>query len=396
MSPPKHEYYETLGVERKASADDIRKAYRKLARKYHPDLNPGDKASEDRFKNVQEAYDILSDPKKRQVYDQFGFYSENGFAGPPPGSERQRRGQAPNMDFSGFDFSEAFGDAPGGAQGGGSRRTTESGGFRDIFSQFFTRGGQTEAEVQPEKGNDLEYVLDIDFWQAIRGAQVRLNITRYEVCSTCHGTGTADTGDVTCPQCKGSGQVSQMAGAMRFNLTCPKCGGSGKLHNACPTCGGDGRVARTEVVEVRIPPGARNGSRLRVPGKGNAGTMGGAVGDLYITTKVGEHPYFRRDGDDIEIEAPIAVWEASLGAKIEVPTIDGRTLLKIPQGTKNGQKFRLREKGVPNSRTGQRGDQFVQVSIQAPDPRDERTRELLKEMAKMHPEDLRLGIWPEV
>jgi molecular chaperone DnaJ len=397
MSPPKHEYYETLGVERKASADDIRKAYRKLARKYHPDLNPGDKAAEDRFKNVQEAYDILSDPKKRQVYDQFGFYSENGFAGPPPGAGGQRRGKAPNMDFSGFDFSDAFSDAPGGAQGGAGRRPTESGGFRDIFSQFFNRGGQTEPqEQQPEKGNDLEYVLDIDFWQAIRGAQVRLNITRYEVCSTCHGTGAADSGDVTCPQCKGSGQVSQMAGAMRFNLTCPKCGGSGKLHNACPTCGGDGRVARTEVVEVRIPPGARNGSRLRVPGKGNAGTMGGAAGDLYITTKVGEHPYFRRDGDDIEIEAPIAVWEASLGAKIEVPTIDGRTLLKIPQGTKNGQKFRLREKGVPNSRTGQRGDQFVQVSIQAPDPRDERTRELLKDMAKLHPEDLRVGIWPEV
>lgn len=396
MSPPKHEYYETLGVERKASVDDIRKAYRKLARKYHPDLNPGDKAAEDRFKNVQEAYDILSDPKKRQVYDQFGFYSENGFAGPPPGAGGQRRSQSPNMDFSGFDFSDAFADAPGGSQAGGGRRPTEQGGFRDIFSQFFNRGGQAEPQVQPEKGNDLEYVLDIDFWQAIRGAQVRLNITRYEVCSTCHGTGTADSGDVTCPQCKGSGQVSQMAGAMRFNLTCPKCGGSGKLHNACPTCGGDGRVARTEVVEVRIPPGARNGSRLRVPGKGNAGTMGGAAGDLYITTKVGDHAYFRRDGDDIEIEVPIAVWEASLGSKIEVPTIDGRTILKIPQGTKNGQKFRLREKGVPNSRTGQRGDQFVQVSIQAPDPRDERTRELLKEMAKLQPEDLRAGIWPEV
>jgi molecular chaperone DnaJ len=297
------------------------------------------------------------------------------------------------MDFSGFDFSEAFGDAGAGA--GAGRRGGEAGGFRDIFSQFFGRGGQTQQQPQPEKGNDLEYVLDIDFWQAIRGAQIRLNITRYDVCPTCNGTGTSGTGEVTCPQCKGSGQVTQMAGAMRFNLTCPKCGGSGKLHNACPTCGGDGRIAHTEVVEVRIPPGARNGSRLRVPGKGNAGTMGGAPGDLYITTKVGEHPYFKRDGDDIEIEAPIAVWEASLGSKIEVPTIDGRTLLKIPQGTKNGQKFRLREKGVPNSRTGQRGDQFVRVSIQAPDPRDERTRELLKEMAKLHSEDPRAGVWPE-
>ncbi len=380
MSPPKHDYYETLGVERKAAADDIRKAYRKLARKFHPDLNPGDKSAEERFKNVQEAYDVLSDPKKRQVYDQYGFYSENGFTGAPPGGGGQRRGPQ-NMDFSGFDFS-------------GGARTGEGGGFRDIFSQFFTGRGQAPQQ-EPEKGEDLEYVLDIDFWQAIRGAQVRLNVTRYEICPTCNGTGSAGTGEVTCPQCKGTGQVTQMAGAMRFNLTCPKCGGSGKLHNACPTCGGDGRVARTEAVEVRIPPGARNGSRLRVAGKGNAGTMGAPAGDLYITTKVGEHPYFHREGDDIEITAPLAVWEASLGAKIEVPTIDGRTILKIPQGTKNGQKFRLREKGVPNSRTGQRGDQFVEVSIQAPDPRDEKTRELLKKMAEVAPEDPRAGIWSE-
>jgi molecular chaperone DnaJ len=388
--PPKHEYYETLGVERKASPEDIRKAYRKLARKYHPDLNPGDKAAEERFKNVQEAYDVLSDPKKRQVYDQFGFYSDNGFAGPPPGAGGQRRGPMPNMDFSGFDFSEGFGDAAAGGRRG------DAGGFRDIFSQFFGRGHEAP-QPQPEKGADLEYVLDIDFWQAIRGAQVRLNITRYDVCPTCHGSGTAGTGEVTCPQCKGTGQVTQMAGAMRFNLTCPRCGGSGKLQNACPTCGGDGRVAQTESVEVRIPPGARNGSRLRVPSKGNAGTMGGAPGDLYITTKVGEHPYFKREGDNIHIQAPVTVWEASLGSKIEVPTIDGRTLLKIPQGTKNGQKFRLREKGVPDSRTGQRGDQIVEVSIQAPDPRDERTRELLKKMAELHTgEDPRAGIWPEV
>jgi molecular chaperone DnaJ len=390
MAAPKHEYYETLGVERKAAADDIRKAYRKLARKYHPDLNPGDKSAEERFKNVQEAYDVLSDPKKRQMYDQFGFYSENGFSGPPPGAGGQRRGPTPNMDFSGFDFSDAFESA---AESGAGRQS--GGGFRDIFSQFFGGRGQ-QAQAQPEKGSDLEYVLDIDFWQAIKGAQVRLNVTRYEVCGTCHGSGATGAGEVTCPQCKGSGQVTQMAGAMRFNLTCPKCNGTGKLQNACPTCGGDGRAAHNESVEVRIPPGARNGSRLRVPGKGNAGTMAASPGDLYITTKVGEHPYFRREGDDIEIQAPIAVWEATLGAKIEVPTIDGRTLLKIPQGTKNGQKFRLREKGVPNSRTGQRGDQLVEVAIQAPDPRDERMRDLLKEMSKLHPEDPRAGVWPEV
>jgi molecular chaperone DnaJ len=187
-----------------------------------------------------------------------------------------------------------------------------------------------------------------------------------------------------------------MAGAMKFNLTCPRCGGSGKLRNACPTCGGDGRVAHTEPVEIRIPPGARNGSRLRVPGKGNAGTMGAPPGDLYITTRVQEHPFFHRDGDNIEITVPVAVWEAGLGAKIEVPTLDGRTLLKIPQGTVNGQKFRLREKGVLNARTNQRGDQIVQVAIEAPDPRDERTRELLREMAKLHSEDPRAEMWTKV
>jgi molecular chaperone DnaJ len=187
-----------------------------------------------------------------------------------------------------------------------------------------------------------------------------------------------------------------MAGAMKFSLTCPRCSGSGKLRNACPTCGGEGRVTRTESVEVRIPPGARSSSRLRVPGKGNAGTMGAPPGDLYITMRVEEHALFHRDGDNIEIRIPIKVPEAALGAKIEVPTIDGRTLLKIPQGTVNGQKFRLREKGVLNSRTNQRGDQIVEVALVAPDPRDERTRELLRELARLDTEDPRAGIWSKV
>jgi len=391
---PKHDYYETLGVPRKSSAEDIRKAYRKLARKYHPDLNPGDKAAEERFKNVQEAYDILSDAKKRQMYDQYGMYAENGFTGAGPGTTGGH-GPGPNMDFGGFDFSEYMSGAGGHRTGTGTGGAgAGAGGFRDIFSQFF--GGRSAPQEEPEKGGDLEYVMDIDFWQAIRGTQARLNITRYDVCPTCHGSGSSGAGEVTCPQCKGTGNVSQMAGAMKFNLTCPRCGGSGKLRNACPTCGGDGRVTRTETVEVRIPPGARNGSRLRVPGKGNAGTQGAPPGDLYITTKVEEHPFFHREGDNIEIEVPVTVWEAALGAKIEVPTIDGRTLLKIPQGTKNGQRFRLREKGVLNSRTNERGDQIVEVAIEAPDPRDERTRELLKEMSKLHPEDPRAEMWSKV
>jgi molecular chaperone DnaJ len=391
MATPKHEYYETLGVPRKADAEEIRKAYRKLARKYHPDLNPGDKSSEDRFKNVQEAYDVLSDPKKRQMYDQFGFYSENGFAGAGPGG--QPGGGPQGAHFDGFDFSDYMS-----GQGAGGRRTqgaTSGGGFRDIFSQFFG-GGAAAEQAEPERGADLEYVMNIDFWQAIKGTTARVNITRYDVCSTCNGTGSTGAGEVTCPQCKGAGQVTQMAGAMKFNLTCPRCGGAGKLRNACPTCGGDGRVPKTETVEIRIPPGARDGSRLRVAGKGNAGTMGAAPGDLYITTKVEPHQFFHREGDNIEIKAPIAIWEAALGAKIEVPTIDGRTLLKIPQGTVNGQKFRLREKGVLNSRTNRRGDQIVEVQLTTPDPRDEKTRQLLRDLAELHPEDPRAEMWSKV
>ena len=390
---PKHDYYETLHVERGASADEIRKTYRKLARKYHPDLNPGDKAAEERFKKVQEAYDVLSDPKKRQMYDQVGFYSENGFPG-GAGAGGAGTGQPPpGMDFSGFDFSDFFTQS-----GGGHARaeTGAGGGFSDIFSQFFRRGGSQEHTQQPERGSDLEYALNIDFWQAIRGTQAKLNITRHEVCGTCRGTGEAPGTAVTCPQCNGSGSVSQMAGAMKFNLTCPRCGGKGKLQNACPTCHGDGRVARNETVEVRIPPGAQNGSRLRVPGKGNAGAMGGAPGDLYITTRVEEHPFFHRNGDNIEIRVPVTVTEAGLGAKIEVPTIDGRTLLKIPPGTENGQKFRLREKGVFNARKNQRGDQIVEVMVQVPKVQDERTKEILRELAQLHPDDPRAEIWAKV
>jgi molecular chaperone DnaJ len=382
---PKHDYYETLKVHKGASQDEIKKSYRRLARKYHPDVNPGDKASEERFKSVQEAYDILSDAKKRQVYDQYGFYSDNiptgGGAGAGPGPQ-------PNMNFDGFDFTDYV-------HGAGRRASTGSGGgmgggFRDIFSNLFNREGPQQA---PEKGEDLEYSLNIDFWQAIKGTQTRLNITRYDTCPTCRGNGSAGGQTVTCPECNGTGSVSQMAGAMRFNLTCPKCSGTGKLKNGCPTCQGEGRIAHTETVDVRIPPGARSGSRLRVPGKGNAGSMGAPPGDLYITTRVEEHPYFHREGDDIHIRVPVTVWEAGLGAKIEVPTIDGRTLLKIPQGTHNGQKFRLREKGVFNARTNQRGDQIVEAAIQAPKVQDERTKEILRELAGLHPEDPRADLW---
>ncbi len=390
---PQNDYYQTLGVDRNADTEEIRKAYRKLARKHHPDLNPGDKAAEDRFKKVQEAYDILSEPKKKQMYDQFGFYSENGMpAGAGPGGP----GAGPNMGFNGFDFSEFTRAAGSGSPRGRTYDPSgESASFQDIFSQWFGRQHEPQATA-PEKGSDLEYGLSIDFWQAIRGTQVRLKINRQEVCTTCNGTGSRSGANTVCPECNGSGNVTQMAGAMRFNLTCPRCEGSGRLTNRCGTCHGDGRVSHPETVEVRIPPGAQQGSRLRVAGKGNAGTHGAAAGDLYITVRVEDHPFFRRDADDILITVPVRIDEAGLGTKIEVPTIDGRAQLKIPQGTKNGQKFRMREKGVQNSRTSARGDQIVEIVIQAPEVHDERTKELLREYATLNPADPRAEIWSKV
>jgi len=385
----KHDYYETLGVSRAAKEDEIRKTYRKLARKYHPDLNPGDKAAEERFKKVQEAYDILSDPKKRQVYDQYGFYSDNIPPGGPGGGPGAGAGH-PGMGFGGFDFSDYVN------HGGGAHEGAGTGAFRDIFSQFFSNKRGEAAGGGPEKGSDLEYGLDIDFWQAIRGTQVRLNVARQETCETCNGSGTAGGTSTVCPECDGTGNVTQMAGAMKFSLTCPRCDGKGRLRNVCPTCHGDGRLSKSEIVEVRIPPGAQFGSRLRVAGKGNAGRMGGASGDLYITVRVEPHAFFRRDGDDIHIQVPVTVSEAGLGAKIEVPTIDGRALLKVPQGTQNSQKFRLREKGVLNARKNQRGDEIVEVVIQAPKVQDERTRELLRELSQVSTEDPRKDIWSKV
>lgn len=385
--PSTKDYYQTLGVKREAASDDIRKAYRRLARKYHPDLNPGDKAAEERFKQVQEAYDVLSDAKKRKMFDQFGFYSENGF----PGGGAQQPGD-PGFGFGGFDFSEAAGAAGGasGAAHGGP------GGFSDLFSQFFGSKRSAPQQAAAEKGADLEYSLHIDFWQAIKGTQVRLNINRLDACATCHGSGQSGGVSSQCPMCHGTGNVNQMAGAMKFSLTCSRCGGTGRLRNACPACRGEGRVPVNESVEVRIPAGAGNGARLRVGGKGNTGTMGAPAGDLYITVRVNDHPLFTREGDDIHVTIPVSVTEAGLGAKIEVPTVDGRALLKIPQGTQNGQKFRLREKGVFNARKNTRGDQIVEIAVQSPDVRDERTRELLKKLQDLDPRDPRAELWAKV
>jgi molecular chaperone DnaJ len=393
--PGKNDYYETLGLTRSASDDEIRKAYRRLARKYHPDLNPGDQSAKDRFQQVQEAYDVLSEPKKRQMYDQLGFYSDQASGGGPSGPG----GASPGFDFGGFDFTEYFNQARGGAgpQAGGRPGpppgAESSGSFKDLFNQFF--GATRGAQGGPENGSDLEYALNVNFWQSIRGTQVRLSIQRAEQCDECKGSGSTG-GAGQCFECSGSGQVSQMIGAMKFNIACPRCQGRGKLSNICAKCRGNGAIARPESVEVRIPAGTPSGSRLRVAGKGNSGVRGGQPGDLYITVRVEEHAFFKREGDNIEIRLPITVSEAGLGAKIEVPTIEGRTILKVPQGTQNGQRFRLREKGVENPRKSTRGDQIVEVVIQAPDVNNERTRELLRELAQVPAPDPRESLWTQL
>jgi molecular chaperone DnaJ len=372
----KQDYYELLGVPRKAGQKEIRQAYRKLARKYHPDLNPGDKSSEEKFKQVQEAYDVLSDAKKRQMYDQFGFETPGAGGIPNPGD-----GGNVHFDFGGFDF----GGAPGAGGAGPS--------FRDLFSQFFRGGAPAEAPSEAEPGTSLEYQIEITFWEAVRGTVKKLTISRLDACSECGGTGATGQPQ-SCAACGGTGQVTQTSGKMRFNLTCSHCGGTGRTRNICRTCGGDGRVRRADTIEVRIPAGVQTGSRVRVPGRGNAGTGGEPPGDLYIITDVLPHPYFDRRGDDIYTTVPITVTEAALGAKIEVPTIDGRSLLRVPPGTNSGQKLRLREKGVPSARTpGRRGDQYAELQVIVPKPVDERVRELLKELQKIAPEDPRKDLF---
>ena len=410
---PKKDFYEILGVKKSASAEEIRKAFRKLARKYHPDVNPGDKSAEEKFKTLSEANDVLSDPKKRKIYDQVGFYSDNidpataeayargggtpgdgGFQGgfPGGGPEQAGGGQGVHFDFGGFDFSDLADSA------GRSRKSSgEGSSFRDIFGGIFGGGrGAAAAEEGPEPGTDLEYQVNVPFWTAIRGGVMRLNISRHDTCGNCHGQGFLEAPG-KCPQCGGSGQITQTSGRMKFNVQCPRCHGTGKNLTTCPVCHGAGVVEKTEPLEVRIKAGTRDGQRIRIPGKGNAGAHGGAAGDLYAIIRIDAHPVFRRDGDDIYLSVPVNATEAALGAKIEVPTIDGRALLKIPPGTQSGQKLRLREKGVPSAtKDGVRGDEIVEITVNVPLPRDERTKELLRELAKLNPEDPREALWSKV
>lgn len=408
MAPTQQkDYYGILAVKKTATADEIRKAFRKLARKYHPDVNPGDKKAEEKFKEISEANDVLSDEKKRKVYDQLGFYSDSidpaaaeayarggggsGFAGGAGGRGGRAGGaqQEVPFDFGGFDFSGFSG-------GGGRQQQAEPGGgfggFRDIFSGMFNGGGKARG---PQPGTDLEYQVQVEFWTLIRGGVTRLDIQRQEVCPTCKGR--AVTGkSMDCPECHGTGQVEQMGGRMKFKIQCPRCGGSGKVQHACTTCDGQGVVSRREPLEFRIKPGTRDGQRIRLAGKGNAGTEGAPNGDLYLIIKAGMNPIFARTGDDVYVTVPVTVAEAALGAKIDVPTIDGRTQLKIPPGVQAGQKLRMREKGVPSaSREGARGDQIVEVKVVVPKVQDERSKEILRELAKLNPEDPREAMFRE-
>jgi molecular chaperone DnaJ len=405
MATQQKDYYAMLGVKKTATAEEIRKAFRKLARKYHPDVNPNDKKAEEKFKEISEANDVLSEPKKRKIYDQVGFYSDNidpaqaeaaargGYGGFNPGASYAGGGrpgaggtQEVPFDFGGFDFSDFNGRGSAQEQAGG-------GNFRDIFSGIFS-GGKKKG---PQPGTDLEYQVQVDFWTTIRGGTVRVPVTRMVVCPTCKGKSSSGGGG-ECPECHGTGQVTQMGGRMKFNIQCPRCGGTGRVSNQCGTCGGEGIVSQTETVEFRIKPGTRDGQRIRLAGRGNAGPHGGPAGDLYLVIKAGDHPVFTRSGDDIYVTVPVTTAEAALGAKIDVPTIDGgRTQLKIPQGTQTGQKLRLREKGVPSAaHEGLRGDQIVEVKIVVPKVQDERSKEILRELAKLNPEDPREDLFTKV
>ncbi len=357
------DYYGLLGVAKGASAAEIKKAYRKLARKFHPDLNPGDKSAEARFKDIQEAYSVLSDPKKKSQYDRFGFVGDR-----PPGP-----GPGPGgTGFEGFDFSD-YGSST----------------FRDFFENIFGGamggGGFRETVSRTERGEDLHYTMKIGFEDAIHGVQTRIRLNRSVACNRCGGTGAVQGGGQRpCPKCGGSGRSAVQRGFMKFSGTCPACGGTGKSRgDPCPVCRGRGTVQKSELLSVRIPAGVDTGSKVRLAGRGNAGRNGGPPGDLFILIEVGSHRFFKREGPNISLKIPVTVPEATLGGKIEVPTLWDKTTIRIPPGTKSGQKLRIKGKGAPLAGKSGRGDQFVEVTIIPPPFEDQRVRDLMKELAKI-------------
>jgi len=354
---PTGDYYKILGVNRDAKPEDIKKAYRRLARKHHPDVNPNDRAAEERFKSVSEAFEVLSDPRKREIYDRYGHYSDQM----PPGGPASQP----------FDFA-SFGAA----------------GLRDVFSEIFGNiRSQTQTKKQPERGADIEQALAISFEDAVRGLTTKVTLTRNESCSSCEGTGEGKGEQTTCSSCKGTGQTTGRFGG---SGRCSQCAGKGKVAPPCSACRGRGVTAKEQTIQIRVPAGVATGSRVKVPGKGHAGMRSAAAGDLYIVTNVGPHPHLTRQGDNIYCSVPITVPEAALGARIEVPTVDGKMVIRIPPGTQSGQKFRLRERGVPSLRgSGMRGDQYVEVKITLPKIIGEETKDLLLKYARHNPENPR-------
>jgi molecular chaperone DnaJ len=377
----KKDYYQILGVGKDAKADDIKRSYRKMARKFHPDVNPNDKAAEEKFKEVQEAYDVLSDEKKRKVFDRFGYFNENLDPDSPFASGAASGAGAPGFDFSGFDFSGT------GTTGGGSS-------FRDIFSDLFGSGGrQAQPEPPraiPKRGRDIEIPLALSFQEAFTGLTTNITVNRSEQCSRCQGAGDTGGPVIACPTCKGTGQVIRSGGRLQFSQPCGDCEGTGRRRTPCSLCNGKGTMPKTEQVKVKIPAGVDTGSRVRVPKKGHGGRLGAEPGDLFILTNVGKHKFLERRGDNVYVTVPISVPEAALGARIEVPTVEGKAQLRVPAGTESGQKFRLRERGFPSLRNPNlRGDQFIEVKITLPKVISEETKDLLRQFEKQNSENPR-------
>lgn len=359
MAAKAKDYYEVLGVNRSASQEEIKKAFRKLARKVHPDLNPGDKNAEQRFKEINEAYGVLGDEKKRSQYDQFGRSPFEGAGGP------------------GFDFRNTTGERP------------DFGGFGDIFSDLFGAGGGTEGFDL--RGPDLVMSLELSLEEAFSGVTKPITFTREAPCGSCRGTGAESFQQ--CDRCKGTGKVSSSKGFFRMAQACTSCGGTGrKTTRACTSCGGKAKTFRTESIKVKIPAGADSGSRVRVRGMGGAGQGSGPAGDLQIEISIRKHPLFTRKGDDVYVDVPVTFGEAVLGGKIEVPTVDGAASMTLPQGTQGGQKFKLSGKGFPSAGTGRRGDQYVTIRVVVPKHIPESLRPAVSEIEALYAESPRKGM----
>ncbi len=364
-----------LGVARTATADEIRKAYRKLARKHHPDVNPGKPAEADKFKRVASAYEVLSDEKKRKAYDEFGDASlRSGFDADGQRAYEQRARRAAESRRAGG----------GRGFGGGYASEDDGGGFDFDLGDLFGGGGRA-ARRGPAAGDDIVASVELDFVQALRGAELSVDAPTGQTCPTCTGSGTTGA---KCKTCDGTGRVNAAGGPMRIVAACPHCGGSGK--EPCPTCHGEGVVPGTRKVTVRIPPGADDGSRLRVPGLGSPGRGGGPPGDLYIQIKVRAHPHFSREGLDLLLKLPVTVAEAYLGASIPVPTPDGPVQLKVPPRSQSGQNLRLRGKGV--RRGDDVGNLLVELLVRVPDKEDARLAEAVKAANDLYSTPVREGV----